>query len=233
MKNIKHCIVFLCVFISSAAIGQEARDWLLKMNRALAQAKTCEMDFSMQYYASKKDARPQMSVSGKVAFGQGLYYSSFMGKTVMQNKDCSIVIDDNEKQIVYLPAVEKKDKSRQTPSLEYMLDSALLKTSALKQIGKTNTSVRLQIIPRSGIYESIEVLINTSTYAMEELVYIYKPLEEKGKSVKAVISYSSVRFNAGLDQSLFNEKKYLVKQNGKWKGAGSRAMYEVFDEKSK
>lgn len=225
--------ICLLLVISTALQAQDARDWLLRMNRAFAGSKTCDMSFSMQYYASKRDQRPQLSASGKVAFGQGFYFSSFMGKTVLSNKRCSVVIDDNEKQIVYLPSMEQPKEKPKTPSLEFLLDSALLKTADARMISTTAAFARVRIFPKEGIYESIEVQINALTFAMEELIYIYKPLEEGSPAVKAVIRYDSVRFNTSFDEARFSEKAYLVKHNGKWKGVGSRASYLVIDENSK
>lgn len=231
MKQIQIIFFFLLV-VTSGKAQETAKDWLLKMNKAYTEARSVSMDINILYYQLQAAPKPASNFAGTVKMAGANYYASLMGQTVVGNKNCVLVIDEEQKTVNYMKPFLAGDKK--APANVYnpsaQIDS-LVRSSALTLINTTgiNRRIRLQLRDHA-MYEKMEVVINAADGHVEEMTYWYKKTEEAPQAAKVIVTYSQVKLNTNIPESVFSEKKYIQKKNGIWTGIGSCSGYIVNDQ---
>ncbi len=205
---------------------------IVSMNNAYGAASNYSMTLNMKFYMGNNDVTPVQSYTGEVAKNNDNYYSSIMGKTTIVNKHCTVFIDDGEKLIVY----SKNDHVKKNNTPADLPDTSLFGKSAKYSFGKgTDRSSRIIIIPSGqSFYKRIEVLINKTTFVLEEVIYEYKAEEDPAGSIqKIVIKYSSVNLDAVISSDKFSEARFITHQKGKYSGVGKYSAYKVIEQDNK
>lgn len=211
---------------------QQERNWLLDMSKNYRDAKSCSMSIKVGYYSSFNDSAPLLMRNGVVCFGGKYYRSNLMGKTVISNENCSLLIDENQKVIVRGAPINytKKDTSIQAPTVEALLDSGLFKNSDVKLTAQQGNTRSIKIIPKGGLYNYIVMDVDIADHTLTRMVYVYKPAEGETQSAKVIITFSDVRINVDLNENDFSEKNFITKSKGSYAGTGKYAAYEFIDQ---
>jgi hypothetical protein len=211
--------------------AQSPVQMVISMNNVYAKASSFTMSVEMNMFIGTNDITPVQSYTGEVCKSGELYYSSLMGKTTLCNKECTIFIDDREQTIVYSKNPDKRKRSNPTENI--VPDTGDFGKHASYTFGKgTATGSRIVIIPvDQSLYKKIEMVINKTSFVLEEVVYYYSDNENFSASLtKTCIRYTSVKLNAAVPMSKFSETNFVVRKNGKLTGAGKYAGYEVFEQ---
>jgi hypothetical protein len=223
------------LFISPFAFGQtngmDGKELIRKMNDVYANSKSVSMSFEVNYFELSSQLDPTTRAKGEVKYSGRNYYSDAMGQVVLVNKNYSLIIDKAQHTITCLPGSEQSKKEKQAQANAQpggAPDSSWAAATKVKLLDQQGDSRRVEIIGNDGIYEKTILKINAKTYALEEVVYYYKKLEN-GSSPKLVVTYSSIKFNAVINEADFSEKKYIQKKNGKLIASPAWSNYEVID----
>ena len=223
--------LFLCA--CAFAHAQSPMQIVMKMNATYAAAKSYSMHVNMNMYMGTNDVTPISSGKGIVHKSGEMYFSSIMGKTTICNKECTVFIDEGQKQILYNRNPKAKNPNHQKNS--EIPDTSEFGRMAKYSFGVGNeTSTRIVVIPAEQlIYKKIELLINKTTFALEELVYYYSDNKSFTSPLSIVrITYSSIQLNNSIPLTQFSEKNYVVRKAGTLTGTGNYASYEVIEQKN-
>lgn len=211
--------------------AQTPMQMVINMNNTYVKATSFTMNIEMAMFMGTNDVTPVQSYKGEACMSGNLYYSTLMGKTTVCNKECTVFIDDGQKTIVYSKNPDSKNKSEEAQ--EIIPDTANFGRQAKYSFGKgTATASRVIIVPvDQSLYKKIEIVINNTTFVMEELLYHYSDNEDFSSSLTSTrIRYTSVVLNATVPSSKFSEKTFVTRKNGNLTGAGKYAAYEVIEQ---
>lgn len=232
----KKLISILLLLSTSVVVAQtakssadDAKTWLTRMNETYASAKSLGMKFRAEYYAVAMQQLPTTSVTGEMHSSGLNYYSDAMGQVVVMNKRYTLIIDKNQKTITCLPGREEEKKNATSGMPSALPDSTWMKAANIKLLDKAGPFRRIEIVTDGdAVYAKTELKINATTYALEEVTYYYKKLED-GSTPKLVVHYSAVSFNDPVNESFFSDKKYIQKKNGQLIAAPAWSSYQVID----
>lgn len=231
----KHTAIIIFLLLGTQAgtlFAQSPIQMVIKMNDAYAKASSFTMNVQMDMFMGTNDVTPIQSHSGEACKSGNLYYSSIMGKTTVCNKECTVFIDDGEKTIIY--SKNPDDNKRNNEPVESIVpDTADFGKQASYTFGKgTSTGSRIVIVPvDQSLYKKIEMVVNKTSFVLEELVYYYSDNEDFSSSLTSVrIRYTSVQLNAVVPSSKFSEKSFVTRKSGKLTGVGKYAAYKVIEQ---
>lgn len=228
-------VIFLLLSLQAGTLfAQSPIQMVVKMNDTYAKATSFTMNVEMSMFMGTNDVTPIQSYTGEVCKSGELYYSSLMGKTTVCNKECTVFIDDGEKTIVYSKNPDDKKRNNE-PAENVVPDTADFGKQAAYTFGKgTSTGSRVVIVPvDQSLYKKIEIVINKTTFVLEELVYYYSDNEDFSSSLTSTrIRYTSVQLNAAVPATKFSEKNFVTRKSGKLIGVGKYAAYNVIEQKN-
>ncbi len=233
MKSIneimKTKIMCLLLLLSSPLVhSQDEKKLIEKMNKAYMENSSFSMDVAVRLFATDGDIPSDMVHRGRVSKGKNEYYSSMMGQTTVCNSRCYLVIDEENRRILYSSANASKAFTKPLADPSAVTDS-LLKDSRLRTLSLEAGRRTIEIIPASSaMYDKIELTVNTANYALEKVVYLYKKAEDLPYK-RVEMLYSNVSFAPKEDKTLYSEATYVSKQRGKLRGIGKWASYQVTD----
>ena len=211
----KKLLILFSLFTASLLFAQdEGRDLIKRMNKAYSTASSLSMLFQVDYYALAGQTSPSMKTNGEVKYSGRNYYSNAMGKHLLVNKKYSLIIDEVQHTITCMPGSEENKKNQATNNKTKatgLPDSSWLTAAKIKLLAQLGNSRQVEIITNDPVYEKTVLKINTLTYALEEVAYYYKKLEN-GSSPMLIVSYSSIKFGIALTEADFSEKKYILKK---------------------
>ncbi|HXC03313.1 MAG TPA: hypothetical protein VNZ86_01100 [Bacteroidia bacterium] len=209
--------------------GKQGKEDLVKMNMKYGQSKSMSMHIAVKVFENKSQASDPTVYSGIMKKSKEGYYSSLKGLTTLMNDHCSLLVDDNQKLIVYGTGSAKNMNAFQEKDIAPMLDSMLYKNNKVELKSSGAGSKVYQITTGTGsFYEKMEVRLGVPNYTLDEIIYYYKTTEEAPGS-KVVVSYSSVNLDAPLSSSDFSEKKFVEKKGSRFVGIGKYAGYKIID----
>ena len=220
-------VFLLLIFFSVSA--QTPVEMIISMNKAYTNANSFSMAVDMKFFMGTNDVTPVSSYSGEACKSGDSYYSSIMGKTTIVNKNCTVYIDDGEKLIVY----SKNDNVKKPNDPVGIPDTSVFGSMASYSFGEgTDQSTRIIVIPKDqSYYKKIELLINKKSFALEEIIYDYKVEEDAASSVQKIkVKYTAVNFNQAIAENKFSESRFVVRQKGKYIGAGKYAAYKIVEQ---
>jgi|GEM_PF-3147800 len=228
-------ILLLLLSLSFAGFGQQAdvRSLLINVSKVYHSAKSVSMKLQVDYFSEEKMTKPEISYKGEVMISGSNYYSSFMGRKLVVNKNWMVLIDQNEKAISCMKPIDPKAagidlSSASSPAA--LADSLLKKNKGIKLLANDAEGNKvLEVKNPDPVYKRIEMHINPSTYAITRIDFFYNTLEEGAAIPKVIAYYKDVRFNLSIPEETFSEKKYIVKQGGGWKVSAAYSGYELFD----
>lgn len=222
-----------CAVITDAQ-QSSGRDDLLRMNENYSKAKSYSMTISVKVYESKVTSAEPTLYGGKVKKSADGYFASMKGITIIVNTNCSMMIDDNQKQIVYGSSNGKNKKQEaQGKNLTYLPDSSLYGKNQIElQTSANGRKTYLVKTPGSSYFEKMLITINVLSNTLDEIVYYYKANEEISGS-KVVVTYTDVKINSDIPPSAFSEKRYITKHGEQLNGIGKYSGYKLVDSTKK
>lgn len=219
------------LIIGSQLHAQNEKETLRAMYSNYNTMESLQMNVSVQLFRLSNDNAPMQQSQGKV-FKDGFnYYSEMMGRTTLINKRCAVIIDNNNKVLLYSEPEGKASKEKE--STEVLPDSVLFGTGKLKTVSNKNNLHCIEIVnDKDAQYRKIEMTINTLTKTLERIDYYFKPSEGRNPVFeKMTIIYSGIVINGKVSEDIFSEKKYISVSRDKITGLGKYAAYEIIDQR--
>ena len=220
---------FFCCGISIAQKKDSKAD-LLKMNETYSRANSYSMNIAVRVFEGKSASTEPTAYSGIVKKSNDGYFSSMKGISVIVNDHCSILVDDNQKMIVYGTSAGKNPKQKD-PGTQFspVLDTALFNKNQieLKSYGNGQETFKV-LTPGNEFFEKMEVTLDISSYTLSEIIYYYKSSEDISGS-KVIVNYSDVKLNKAMSASVFSERAYIEKKGDKLHGIGKYVGYKLLD----
>lgn len=202
-------------------------EWLQKMNQQYATATSLKFEFEAMYYSNHSRIKPLNTMTGKVISSGQNYYSDAMGREIIVSGKSTLIVDNEQLTITCLPGSDKPDK-KQKGATAVGPDSAWLVATEITLLNQSGDLRTIVIKEKNSIYERTEILINATTYAMEQVVYYYSTMESGGKPC-FVVNYKNVAFNTTIPDAVFSEKKYIQRKNGTIVSMPAWSKYTIVD----
>jgi len=213
--------------------AQTPKDDLVKMNTLYRDAKSFSMDLSMSLYVKEKDLTPQVTYKGKSMRDQTTYKTEMMNRISLVNERCALMIDAQQRLILYKERDQKKDKEMVPTGMDNLnLDSLIGRQSAsMSYLVNSATEKRILISNPENVYKRIEISLDPATYTIRQIVYVFADAQSKvSQTSRIVIDYRNVTMNKPLDKSLFSEATYVRHKGGKPVPAEAYKNYQLIDE---
>jgi len=208
MKWIKIVFPFIVLFSFTAKVNaQELQEELKEVYKKFSDH-SFKMEMEMTVYFWDSSQKPKIS-NGIVKKQQMNYYTEFEGQIKLKNKDYTIIVNESEKQLIYLELDDHSTKENE----------------ALTMMSDTNALSKVKLIHTTSKYKEYEVEVGKHGIAkmslkinknkiLSEVVYYYSKTEENSvKQVKMV--YKNIKFKTSFLQDEFSEKKYFNWRQGK------------------
>ncbi len=230
IKIIKYTFCVAFVLTIQFIHAQDARMLLVNMNKVYSHATSFSMGVRVKVFEAISDTNTQVVYNGNMKAQGNLYYSELMGKTTLVNRNCFLLIDEENQVVLF----NSKKPSKVNPSgekldIDTFLDSTLFKNAQVKIVGQVGDIKKVEIIQKDDVYTRLVLSINLKTFLLTEVVYYLNDSEELGYS-KLIVSYSDIKLNRELSESFFSEKQYIEKRGGKIVPVGKCAGFTFVDQ---
>lgn len=213
------------------------RSLLLNVSKTYKTATSISMNVQMDYYSEEKSARPDIVYKGEVKIAGANYYSNFMGRQLMVNKDWMVLVDKNEKTISCMKPIDKQaagisgvesDADRMKP--EALVDSTLKNNTGMKLLPDDAGGNKVVEVKGSDpLYKRVILHIDPVTYALKQIDYTYNILETDATMPRVTVYYQNVQFNKTIAADTFSEKKYIRRQGKTFQPLGAWSGYKILD----
>lgn len=226
-------ILFLFIISSFANAQQtELRSLLLNVSKTYKAAASISMNVQVDYYSTEKAAKPDLVYKGDVKISGSSYYSNFMGRQLVVNKDWMVLVDKNEKTISCMKPIDRKAAGISGPEMkpEALIDSTLKNNSGMKLLA--NDAAGNKVVEVKGadpLYKRVVLHIDPATYALKQIDYTYNELEAGTAMPRVTVYYSNVQFNKTIPADTFSEKKYVRRQGKTFQPVAAYAGYQILD----
>ncbi len=231
-NNIKYTLAFLG--FSLISIGQELKSDVLAINKAYRQVNKMTLTFELNMFENYTTQKVYYTENGLIQKNGKNTYHKFEDNECINTPDYSVMIDKEEKEVVYAP--KKVTFDYDDPALALDLDSVLLmcKSHTFKKISGEIYSY--QFIMKEGYpdYGQICFYFNPKTYFIQKIIYycneddisLHNDDEKYSKS-RVEINYKDINTKPSFNSSDFTYEKYLVKSGNKFELKSSLTGYHL------
>lgn len=229
--------IYTLIVLSCLALTLRAgeKEDILKMNEAFNRLASFSMNVEVKIFSNGTDVKPAQSFKGEARKSGNCFYSSMLGKTSLVNAEHALLIDVQQKLIVYDEVREEnqKDKAALFKSGLMMVDTALTKLYKLKYLVNNENIRRIEISrPKDKIYRKIELELDAKTSLIRSITYYYIKSEENGSPYDRIsISYTGLQADAKIAPETFSEKKYVSVKNTKVTATAAYKTYKIVDQR--
>ena len=227
---ISHCIAFL-LSVGNLFSQNEKTD-LKKMNETYAHAASFSMKIEMQIQSGNEGTNESRFYKGIVKKSGNSYYSDMAGKTTLLNDNYYLLIDNDHKLMICSKPLGKREKGNTNVS-EIYEDSSMFEGAKMSYVFANSEHKKIRLNYKEGIFDEIDITINSITYALEEVVYSYRKNSDADVQFsKVVIAYKAIMFNPKFSSADFSENKFIVRSKGKLIPAQLYSDYHLVDQAS-
>jgi hypothetical protein len=207
------------------------KQYLVRMNEKYLKVNSLSMQVELLYFTGSNDVTPVQRAKGAMVKRGTSFYSRLMGKTTIKSKGVTLYIDEGEQLILY----GEYDQNQKTEGMMDVPDTNAFGQDAHLSMGKATANCeRIVIVPQDQlVYKQVQLLINRTSFALEEIIYHYKvPADEDpAQAVQIVkVNYSQIQFNPPIAQHTFSTAPYVTRKKGKLVGVGIYSSYQVFEQ---
>ncbi|MGL4595934.1 MAG: LolA family protein [Bacteroidia bacterium] len=228
----KSRLLFAGLLLATTSVfAQAEKQALRQMYATYNTAKTLRMQVNMQLFTKASDAKAVQSNSGKVFKSNENYYSEMMGRIMVINSTCCLLVDQTQKTMVY--SLVEKNKSKKTDAPALLPDSVLFAQASLKTIRQTEDVHEVELLYKNDPqYSKISVSIHPKKHTLQKIVYYYKAQGNLAPAYEKVeIVYSGIVLNEAVSSAQFSEKTFVAVGRDKIVGLGQYAQYEIIDQR--
>lgn len=233
MKKFHFALAVLLTLIYHGVHAQETPLQVIeKMRGTYDKASSYSMHVTLKLFAKTQDASALSVSEGEVNVSGKNYYSSMLGKTTVVNEDYQVFADDKQ----HIMLVSTAHHNRNRDDANSILDSTMYQGYQLKFLEQGATLDRIEITlddPESG-YSSIRLHIDPRNYTLLQVEYYYKAgSPETSTYEKATITYTNVKLNEKIPDSVFSTDTYFTQKKGELVLAPAFGTYRLIDQRDK
>jgi outer membrane lipoprotein-sorting protein len=210
---------------------------LSKISETYAETEVFSMKVCMRFIEKELVVTEQ---KGVVYRKENKFRTEFMGRTSLTNSHCRLLIDDDQKVLLY------SDFSQATPSkaaeqgqadvmeeLVQQLDELKIPSNGVKNnyryVENSSRAKRIQITSDDPNYDFIELTINPKNNTLTKLVYQYKSTIDLPYH-RIEILYQDINLGGKLNRNLFSETVYISGKADNVKPTAKYADYQVINK---
>jgi hypothetical protein len=216
----------LLVLCTQQFYGQsKAAAELKKVSQAYLTMENLSMDVVVKSYKSKEDKTGTLMGEGSIKKSGKNYYSKFLKTEMLINSKATLVIDNDQKSIVYFEPDNMVIKNNeQIPDV----DSILAATDSVFYKGVEGAFKHFCFYDYQNPIKQTDLYVDKTSSLLKRIVYFYKEntKEENYDAYKVVIEYENIQ-QEKIPESFFSEKKYIVLEKDYLKAAPAYKAYKV------
>ncbi len=161
------------------------------------------------------------------------FYSRSVDEEFLINERYVLFVDHEDKEVVIQKNVKKKQANAPTfQDLTLYLDSLISAYSKIELLKGVGDVKQYRLIPLGGIYEKVDLSIDTKTWFLRDMTLYFAELEEvEDKPVQVHIKVEFKNYvTSGLNMGVFSELNYLSGSPGVFKLKANYGNYVLQDE---
>ena len=236
--SLKYNVAFLVCVLTLSTNAQNAKQDILKINEAYSKFSHLSMNITYNLFKNYTANVPFESESGYFQQQGTLRYSKLKEIESLQNKNCLVVIDNEDKLIVVGNPV--KFNAKKITLLD--LDTALTKCSSVSFIDAGSTLSCYKMSFRQDIvseFDAIDLYFNKKSFLVEKMVFYYREkirINEEDETSpkekpKLEVVFSKMKFDKISDETFYSETRFVEKRKGKYFPVSAYSEYELIDQK--
>jgi hypothetical protein len=209
MRSLVYLIVTVSITVFPAFVfGQNAKEDMQAMNTFYNGASSFKSDIQVKIFTDKSDSSPLIQTA-KVRKDGKRFFSELGDVKMLLSENSLLMIYEKDKRIIYRGINQKDYEAYMKSFFAYNLDSIISSYDSILYKGTENDQKEYRIYNSKGQINKTELYLNSSTGAMNKVVYFYN---EKlwGSYYKVVISFINQGSISSAERNLFSEKKYIT-----------------------
>jgi hypothetical protein len=219
-------------------IAQNVKQDLMKINEVYSTITNLSMEINYSVFSSAQSNVALETHTGIFKQHDGMFYSRLKEVESLHNKNCSVVIDNEDKMIV----VANPTKSDVSKITLIDMDKSLKTCSSVETIVSKGNQAGYKFVYKQNVvseYDAIELYFNKKTFLIEKMVMYYRQKqnlkENEPDAIKEKPRLEIVFFNTNLktvtDVSFFSEARFVEKRKGKYFPVNAYNQYQLIDQK--
>lgn len=225
--------IIIFVFLCSLAVWGNSQDYKSDFKKAAEFYKNhtdLSMKVSVKGFSSKSDLKGNLISTGSMYRSGTKYYSEVMNNVMICDGKSMILIDHENKQVIYKPDAGKLEAMNPTESI----DSLLIKKKGISYKGTSGNLLEYVIASPGEIIIQTTIFIDKSTFAIKKIEYLYNQNHEEYENelYKVEVDYSSISTSKPSDDKF--KITGLVEKKGKsYIGKGKIKDYQITELNAK
>jgi len=205
-------IIIICLFISSKNYAQSFKEDLKVMYNSYLNADDFYAKIKIDMYESSKDAQPYETRKAEISKSSMKVLYKLDNDQVLINDKCVVIINDEEKMILYKPG---KKKERSIPDIVMPnFDSLMADYNKVIYKGLVNQSKHYIVNLESSNIKRVDIFLSKESRWLTKLVYYYNE-EYYGIDSKVIINFNSITASPNFTKQTFSESQFFRRKNGK------------------
>ncbi len=230
-NNIKYTLAILG--LSFVGVSQDLKSDIAAINKTYRETSKMTLTFELNMFENYSTQKIYYTEKGIIQKNGKNTFHKFDDNECINTPEYSVMIDREEKEVVYAP--KKVTFDYDDPALALNLDSLLLmcKAHAFKKIGELYS---YQFIMKEGYpdYSQIGFYFDPKTHFIQKIIYYCNEddislhnEDEKYSKSRVEINYKDINTKPSFNSSDFTYEKYLVKSGNKFELKSSLAGYHL------
>jgi hypothetical protein len=182
------------------------------------------LDFNLRLFGVSQVAAESPQFRGMVKSCNELYQSNIMGRTILNNKEMSLIVDDNTRTII----CAKPFLGKNTDALNNTMSDADLNAFKIQLYKETPTQIQIELrSPDTG--DKTYYFINRKTGLMD----FYQVIYANGASNKLTqmdIEYTVSDLNSHNKPSDFSSDAFVKHKGESFIGQGKFSRYQIVNQ---
>lgn len=208
----------LILLNSPFVFSQNIKEDLITINKSFANSNKLSLDVNINMYENYTTSKIYYNQKGAIKKYNDSFVYSFDNSESINTSDYSIIVDGEDKTIVYLP--KKSYKKVTTDIYKINFDSLLLYCSNYKFNKLAGNKANYDFVMKSFYpdYERIIIEFNTKTFFIEKIILYCEEddisiEDEKEKIAKSriEIQYLNINTKPTINKDDFTYSKYLIR----------------------
>jgi hypothetical protein len=215
-------IISLMLILSASAYSQEnaLKDRLKRMRSEYSTSESLHVKMTIKVYEHEQSPRPYYNEVADIKKASRNYTYVFGSTVMLMNSKYLVMVDKLAREIVCSKRSPKsEDKIFEDATFD--LDSILSLYGEPELISKEDDTEHYRVNQSKGPIKKIDLIFSTTANVVKRIIYRYEDRHY------VVIDFDLFDPAPGFDGKTFDEGQYFVVHQGKYKGVGEFAGYQV------
>ncbi|MGD1844289.1 MAG: outer membrane lipoprotein carrier protein LolA [Salibacteraceae bacterium] len=211
--------------------AQSAAETLAAVQQTYANAEGMHLEFQVNLFSRNSGTLLQKQ-AGSIQQHDQAVRMNYNGTTVIQNRNCHVLVDAAHQCVIYQNPLEKQDKKNAAdPNPNALLDQWVSADNPPVWANDASGNLRtIRLNLQDPYYERIEITVDTRKKVIQNFVVFYRDIDEISLE-RAEITYSKVELNPRLPKSTFSEKSIVKAQGKQLELTDAYRQYKLIDQR--